>query len=115
MTGPYGDLTAPIIAETLADKVALIEQHQPAEASGWAILADSDVPPGRWVLRWDRVELRIGATYPDALGELKLARAIAAERLKARRALRRIVVSCVDDLGLPRRQYLTPAPLVRPA
>lgn len=95
-------LTAPIVVETLADKVALVARYQPGEE--WTIRADAELRD-TWVLRWDRLELTVGE-----LDDLELARFAVAERLRATRFLRRLVVDTAAELGLePLSRFKQPA------
>lgn len=94
-------ITAPIVVDTLADKVALIERFQPD--TDWTITADPEAGEW-WVLRWDRGTLTVGD-----LSDLELARFVAAERQRARGALRRLVVDTATGLGLDRDTFVRPA------
>lgn len=97
-------LTAPIVVETLADKAALVARYQPG--AEWTIGVDPDAG-ATWVLRWDRLELVVGD-----LDDLELARFVVAERLRAVRFLRRLVVDTATELGLDPRPFRQPATIV---
>ena len=94
-------LTTPIHADTLTDKTALVARYQPGEE--WTIRTDPTLGRG-WVLRWDRLELAVGD-----LDDLELARFVVAERQRATRFLRRLVVDTATELGLDPRPFRLPA------
>ena len=85
-------LTAPVIVRDLPAKVALVEQYQPDD--DWTISARPALGPA-WVLQWDRAALTVGDR-----DDLELARFIAAEKVRARHHLRRLVTTAAADLGL---------------
>lgn len=94
-------VTEPIVVDTLADKVALVERFQPDDE--WTVTANVGVGDS-WVLRWDRATLTVGD-----LDDLELARFVAAERVRARQDLRRHVITTATALGLPARRFTAPA------
>lgn len=95
------NLTTPVRAHTLADKVALVEQYGP-DFTDWRIAVDPAADG--WLLEWHTLTLVV-----TELGDLNLAKFVALERGRARKALRLIVLRVVDDLGLPRGRFLHPA------
>lgn len=103
------DLTAPHVADTFGDLVALVERYGLVEGLGdWTVAVDPTYTPGldpRAVVRWDRLAIVV-----RDLGDLDLARFVAAERVRARHQLRRDVMRVVEELGLEHpRRFLWPA------
>jgi hypothetical protein len=96
-------LTVASTITTLADKVAAVERYQPD--TYWTIRTDPDAGPA-WVIEWHLLTI----TLRDR-SDLELARFIAAERRRARTALRRIVIDAASDAGLRVAPFLYPAPL----
>lgn len=98
--------TAAVVVDTLADKVALLEQYAGVGDRGRYDTRQVAELGRAWVLRWDHLTLYVGEW--DEVGYvLRVAR----ERALARAFLRELVVTTAVDLGLPRRRFLKPAPL----
>ena len=99
------DLTAPRYADTLADKVELVDRFTIGE--DWTVTRVEELGAA-WVLRWDRLTLALRDR-----GDLELARYVVAQRTEARQHLRRTVVALVAELGLEHPgRYRHPATIV---
>lgn len=106
VTDAYGssDLTAPLVALTLADKVALVERFGLAADNAledWSVIIDPDLDG--WVLRWGYLRLTVGER-----SDLDLARFVVRERTAARQAVDRVAMLARRALGWGRGE-----PLVR--
>lgn len=101
----YDDLTAPSYALALADKVELVDRYTVGD--DWTVTLVEELGAA-WVLRWDRLTLALRDR-----SDLELARFVVAERLAARKHLRRTVLDTVRALGLPAGPfYHPPAPKI---